>query len=285
MLTDLASLLGDSPESLFINAFVKKERLVVKAKDAMRAEPLLPVWMLERILVSEHLPAARLTLLREGDVVPAASYRTREGRVRKDMMDALIAEGVSYVIADVSEDVPDIARLTDALARRLGHSVFVNAYVTHGPGGALAPHYDDHDVLVLQVHGKKRWFSHGSPTHAPIERSPDGVDFGPSQWDTLVEPGDALYLPRGEVHHTEVVGNLAVHLTFGIDTKRGVDFGESIIAGLRQDPLFREDLTRLGGEDALRAKEHALKARLHAAIDAADVSAFVAADEATRTKK
>ncbi len=252
--------------------------------DARRAEPLLPMWMLERLLSSEHLPATRLSVLRAGDVVPANAFRTAEGRVRKDALDTLIAEGVSFVVAAIDEDVPDIARLSAALAERLGHTVWANAYVTHGAGGALAPHYDDHDVLVLQVLGAKRWFSHGTPTPSPITRSPDGVDFGAPQWDGLVSAGDVLYLPRGEVHHAEVLTSPSVHLTFGIDTKRGVDFAASILEDLAHEQLFREDLTRLGGEDALRERERALKERLHARIDAADVSAFLAASTETSTK-
>ncbi len=283
MLTDLTSLLRD--DAVFVDAFVRKERMLFAADDARRAESLLPMWMLERLLASEQLPATRLSVLRGGDVVPADVFRTAAGRMRKDALDALIAEGVSLVIAGIDEDAPDIARLSAALAQRLGHSVWANAYVTHGDGGALAPHYDDHDVLVLQVHGAKRWFSHGTPTPSPITRSPDGVDFGPPQWDGLVSAGDVLYLPRGEVHHAEAVTSPSVHLTFGIDTERGVDFAASILEGLASEQLFREDLTRLGGEDALRQRERLLKERLHARIDAASVSAFLAASTETSAKR
>ena len=281
---DLSSLLSVTPEAAFIASFVRKERLVIAGGDPLRAAPLLPMWMLERLVSSGELPAARLTVLRGGDVVPAATFRDADGRMRRDALDGLIAAGVSLVVADIDHDVPGIARLSDALALRLGQTVFTNAYVTHGEGGALAPHYDDHDVLVLQLHGAKRWFSHGTPTPSPVTPSPDGVDFGPAQWDTVVNAGDVLYLPRGEVHHTEVVTTPSVHLTFGIDTTRGVDLAAAILEDVANEPLFREDLTALGGEDMLREKEGRLKARLHACIDAADVSALLARKAAAKRR-
>jgi hypothetical protein len=281
---DLPSLLLPTSETAFFQAFVEKTRLHVKSNHAARAEPLLQRWVLDRLLRSEVLPAARLTVMRNGDVVPAAQFRTESGRVRSEALDALIADGVSFVIAGVDDDLPEIAALTGALEQRLGHAVWANVYVTHGPGGALPPHYDDHDVLVLQVHGKKQWYSHGTPTPSPIERSPDGVEFGPPIWETLMSEGDVLFMPRGEVHHTSTVGDVSIHLTFGIDTRRGVDFAASLLSGLEDDVVFREDVTRLSGEDALRARERLLKERLHARVDAMDLRAFLLGDEARRAR-
>lgn len=279
---DLGSLLGRVSVERFTEAFTRKERLFVKAAHPRRAESLLPRWVGEKLLVSRELPEHRLTLLREGDVVPRARYRAEDGRVRPESLEALVAEGVSLVITGIDDELPAIGRLTAALERTLGHTVWCNAYFTHGPGGALAPHYDDHDVIVLQIYGKKRWFLHGSPTPSPIERSPEGADFGPPRSDLLIEPGDLLYLPRGEVHHTSVDGELSWHLTFGIDTKRGVDFVASLLERAARDSAFREDLTRLGGTSSLLEKEAELRARLHALVDGASLLTYLEADDAER---
>ncbi len=279
---DLGSLLGRVSVERFVEAFTRKERLFVKAAHPRRAESLLPRWVGEKLLVSSELPEHRLTLLRDGDVIPRARYRTEDGRVRPESLEALLAEGVSLVITGIDDELPAIGRLTAALERTLGHTVWCNAYLTHVRGGALAPHYDDHDVLVLQVHGKKRWFLHGSPSPSPIERSPEGRDFGPARSDLLIESGDVLYLPRGEVHHTAVEGELSWHLTFGIDTRRGVDFVASLLERAAHDPAFREDLTRLGGPSELHEKEADLKARLHALVERASVVSYLERDDAER---
>lgn len=280
--TDLASLLSPRTEDQFIAAFLEKQRLSIKTSDPHRAESLLPKWALDRLIASDVLPARRLQVLRDGEVVDPRRFRGEDGRLHARALEALVKEGVSFILTGIAEDVPAIARLSEAVERRLGHDVWVNAYVTHGAGGALAAHYDDHDVIALQLHGRKRWFGHGTPHPSPIEPSSDGERFGPPQWDVLLEPGDVLYVPRGEAHHAEAEGALSVHLTFGIDTRRGVDFLSSLVEAARRESTFREDLTRLGGVSAMRLLEQQLKDRLHALIDRADLNAYLTADEARR---
>ena len=281
-ITDLASLLAPCSEEQLVSSFLQKQRLFVKSGDPRRAASLLPRWTIDRLIASDFLPAKRLEALRNGEVVAPHLYRTEDGRLRLGALDTLIAEGVSFIVNGIDDDVPAIARLSDSLERKLGHSVWVNSYITHGRGGALPPHYDDHDVIVLQAHGKKRWFGHGAPHPSPIVRSPDGEDFGPPQWDVLLEPGDVLYLPRGEVHHTSVEGSPSVHLTLGIDTRRGVDFLASIVETASADERFREDLTRLGGKRALELGERQLKDRMHALIEQADLEGYLTSDDAER---
>lgn len=281
-IADLGALVAPATEAELVGAFLKKERLFVVAGAPRRAERLLPLWMFDRLVSSDVLPASRLHVMREGDVVPAAELRGEDGRIRASALAALVAEGVSLVVNGIDADVPAIATLVGALERRLGHTVWANAYATYGPGGALPPHYDDHDVLVLQIYGSKRWFCHGTPTPYPIARSPDRVDFGPPRWDALVAAGDVLYLPRGEVHHTESPGGVALHVTFGIEPRRGVDVVAQIRDDAAEDPFFRQDVTRLGGPAALAERERELKTRLHALVDRIDLDAWLAADDEAR---
>ena len=238
--------------------------------------------MLDRLVASDVLPPERLFVMRNGVLVEPRQMRTDDGRLRHEAIESLTTEGVSFVINGIDDEVPAIAQLCDSLERRIGHSTWVNAYATYGTGGALPPHYDDHDVLVVQVHGTKRWFGHGMPISFPIERSPDGVDFGPPVWEELVAPGDVLYVPRGEVHHTAVEGDLSVHLTFGIEARRGIDLVSKVVETATLEPLFREDVTRLAGKEAQRAKERILKERMHALVDGLDLDAFFATDDADR---
>ncbi len=278
----LGSLVAPRSEEEFKASFLRKERLVIKTTHPSRATRLLPRWTLDRLITSKFLPSSRLVALREGEVVASHLYRTDEGRPKAGAIEGLIAEGVSFVVNGIDDDVPAVARLCDSLERRLGHTVWVNAYVTHGPGGALAPHYDDHDVIVLQIHGTKRWFGHGAPVPLPVESSPDGVDFGPAKWDELIEPGDVLYLPRGEVHHTSVEGTHAIHLTFGVDTRRGIDLFDALVKRAASDLHFREDLTRLGGEADSVRRERELKERMHALVESADLGVYLRDDDAAR---
>ena len=88
------------------------------------------------------------------------------------------------------------------------------------------PHYDVHDVFVLQTSGHKHWTVH-EPVHAdPLASQPwtDHRDAIAQRVkdepviDTVLSPGDALYLPRGWVHSARALGALSIHLTIGVST-------------------------------------------------------------------
>ena len=116
----------------------------------------------------------------------------------------------------------------DRLANRDGvesQKVNVNGYMTFGPGGAFAMHYDTHDVLVLQVDGTKHWFIYDDAEDSPMleeKRQPFKARPRNVVFETILQPGDALYVPRGTYHRAAVTDTDSVHLTFGIYTAKGV---------------------------------------------------------------
>jgi 50S ribosomal protein L16 3-hydroxylase len=106
----------------------------------------------------------------------------------------LLVQGVDLHAAPAHEllarfrFVPD-ARLDDLMV----------SYATDG--GGVGPHVDSYDVLLLQVHGRRRWRV-GPVADATLR---DDVPlkllarFEPRH-DWLLEPGDMLYLPPGWGH-------------------------------------------------------------------------------------
>lgn len=93
------------------------------------------------------------------------------------------------------------------------------------PAQGFAPHFDDVDVYVLQVEGRKRWrVAAPLPGHAlPRCSSRDFVDaeVGACMLDVELAPGDLLYLPRGTIHQAESLpGAASLHLTVSADHRR-----------------------------------------------------------------
>ena len=70
--------------------------------------------------------------------------------------------------------------------------------------GSVGPHVDEYDVFLLQAQGQRRWLYSDSRIKNP-KLIPDLElaileQFDPDQ-DTLLNPGDMLYLPPGIAHH------------------------------------------------------------------------------------
>jgi Cupin superfamily protein len=47
--------------------------------------------------------------------------------------------------------------LCDRIETQLDHPAHAHVYITPGNASRFTPHYDVHEVLVLQIAGKKRW--------------------------------------------------------------------------------------------------------------------------------
>ena len=285
MIRDLASLLAPESEESFLDHFLQKKRLHVRSADPARAAPLFPWSTINQLIESDLLPSDRLRVLRANTEILPALFRHSDGarQLRPGALQALLRQGVSLVINGIGDFVPRIGHLTDAIERRLGHRAWANAYLSFGRGSAFRSHWDPHDVLVLQIHGRKRWGSHGIPMPFPLENHGPSEPFGSEVvWEDLLEPGDVLYLPRGEVHKATLDGPNSVHITIGIQAPRGVDFIHWLADKAAAEVPARMDLTRLGGEAALCQQERELKERLHALIDSISLATYLDAEDAKR---
>jgi hypothetical protein len=267
VITDLASLLSPADEQSFIKHFLSKCRMHVQSVDNRRAESLLSWDTINRLLESDRLPPSRVKLVRANMVIPPMIYRGGDeaSQINPRALNSLLPQGVSIVIDSIEEYVPHLGRLADSIERRLAHRVWINTYLSFGRGKAFKPHWDNHDVIIVQLHGTKRWRSFGVPNPPPTRKHRDG-DPVPKEveWEGMMRAGDVLYLPRGEVHEAELETADAVHLTIGIKQQRGADF----MAWLAEQP-DSENLTRHQGDDSMHEHEPGLTAHLHALADSA----------------
>jgi hypothetical protein len=148
------------------------------------------------------------------------SYRLVDGsldlvRVRNDF-----ADGYTIILGGVERFVRAIASLAHSIEAELNFPIQVNAYITAPASQGLIPHYDDHDIFILQIQGSKTWHLYDGPDVPPHELQPEknktvAIDGLPLLTDLCLEVGDVLYLPRGRVHAAETNSEPSAHLTVG----------------------------------------------------------------------
>ncbi|MGY1699728.1 cupin domain-containing protein [Geodermatophilus sp. SYSU D00766] len=136
----------------------------------------------------------------------------------------LFADGSTVVLQGLHRLWPPLIEFADQLAADLGHPTQVNAYVTPPSSRGFSPHYDVHDVFVLQVAGEKHWTIHEPVLPEPLRSQPwndraaevaAAAEREPVI-DAVLRPGDALYLPRGYLHSAVALGQTSAHLTVGV---------------------------------------------------------------------
>lgn len=114
-----------------------------------------------------------------------------------------------------------VGTLARSLEVEMNFPIQVNTYITPPASTGLVPHYDGHDVLILQIQGSKTWHLYIGADIPPreIQRDMDkavAIEGLPVPTELRLEAGDVLYLPRGRVHAAETISEPSIHLTVGI---------------------------------------------------------------------
>ena len=163
---------------------------------------------------------------------------------------AAFAEGHTLVLQGLHRLWPSIIRFSGDLVEEIGHPVQVNSYITPASSRGFDPHHDVHDVFVLQIAGEKRWILHPPVHEHPLadqpwtdHRAAVGARAAETPTlDTVLRPGDALYVPRGWIHSAEALGATSIHLTVGMSALTRHDLLRQVVAALADDATFRAPL-------------------------------------------
>ena len=215
------------------------------------------------MLRTHRLPAPRLRLALDGGSVPEnkyiqASHRGRNAanrRVDHGLLQEQLRRGATLVLDAVDELVDPVGELAEGFERVFRERFQVNAYAGFGTTHGFGVHWDDHDVFVLQVTGRKRWRVYGFAREFPLTRDVEPNDVAPTEpvWEATLSAGDVLYLPRGCWHGAVALGEPTLHLSVGATARTGVDLLRWCVDELRTRPAFRRDLPRLGDAAARSA--------------------------------
>lgn len=265
----LAGMLEPYAPAEFIDSAWGVNFLHVRGR-AGRFAHMMPWARLSEILRRHRLDHPRLRLVRDGKPVPVSSYlrhttgarqRTPVPRLKSSELARQLREGATLVLDAVDELSEPVERLAQELELFFRERVQVNLYAGWQTSRGFDLHWDDHDVFILQVAGRKRWSVYGQtrphplvndiekaekPTHAPL-------------WEGTLEDGDMLYIPRGWWHVAEPLAEPTLHLTVGVHNRTGLDLLRWLSERMRESETFRRDLPRFA-QPAERAA-HAARLR------------------------
>ncbi|MGE2729631.1 cupin domain-containing protein [Mycolicibacterium vaccae] len=229
-------------------------------------DDLLSAPAVDELLAERGVRAPFIRLAKDGSVLARDCYLGPAGfgaevtdQVDSAKVLAQFAAGASIVLQGLHRLWPPVIDFARTLVDDLGHPVQTNAYITPPAHRGFEPHYDVHDVFVLQTSGQKHWTVH-APVHVdPLPSQPwtghrDAVTRRAAEEpviDTVLSPGDALYLPRGWVHSARALDTVSIHLTVGVAPTTKLDVLRTLIDQLAAQEQYRGSLP-LGGDPADR---------------------------------
>ncbi|GLZ40129.1 cupin domain-containing protein [Actinokineospora sp. NBRC 105648] len=175
----------------------------------------------DAILAQSSIRSADLRVVADGRETPVAELAAPGDATALELLYDCYRKGSTVVMKFLDERWPPLRELCAALAADLDARTQVNVYLTPPGARGLTPHFDTHDVFVVQVSGSKHWRIYDSPYPLPMygqsyARHRTGPDPGEPVDRFVMRPGDVLYMPRGCVHDATSGDEASLHLTIGV---------------------------------------------------------------------
>lgn len=240
-------LLAPCPVARFIDEVYEHTPLIVRRDEPGRYGDLLSIADIDRLVAGVEMRGDGLQLVRAKPKIVPRDYTLSNGIVDPIRVADLYAGGATIVLNQLQRLHPPLDALTRALETAFSAPFQANVYLTPAGGQGFPVHYDNHDVMVLQIEGDKAWRLYEAPIHLVFhgERFEPGVyDPGKTTDSFTLRAGDALYIPRGQMH--EAAGGAtgpSLHVTIGILAKTWTDLILEAVAGLAlRDDEFRKSL-------------------------------------------
>jgi hypothetical protein len=269
----LAKLLEPCPVEDFLNSSWGRSFKHVRGRPG-RFSQLLPWDRLNEILGRHRLDFPRLRLTQNGQSLPSNKYlrHVQAGRQKISIPRLLPAEltkqlrrGATLVLDAVDELYAPLEELAQTLELAFREHVQINAYAGWRTSRGFDLHWDDHDVFILQVAGRKRWSIYGMTRPFPLVRDVERAKKpagSPALWEETLCDGDLLYIPRGWWHVALPLNEPTLHLTVGIHNRTGIDLLRWMGERLRASEHLRMDLPRFASQGEREAHVERLRAAL-----------------------
>ncbi len=253
----LARLISVDDHS-FVDEYWGLQPLLSRASDLPGAfDDLMTAAAVDELIARRGVRTPFVRMAKNGSLLDKSRF-TSSGGFGAEMPDQLdsaevlsaFADGHTLVLQGLHRLWPPLIDFVRDLVDDVGHPAQVNAYITPASSTGFSPHYDVHDVFVMQISGEKRWILH-PPVHThPLANQPWSdrrsavearADETPAV-DTVLRPGDCLYLPRGWIHSAEALGEKTIHLTLGVASFNRYDVARNLVDTLQDDATLREPL-------------------------------------------
>ena len=189
----------------------------------------------------------------------------------EDVETAMKQKSGTVVFNSAGGFIPKVALINLQFTQAFEMPSATNMYLTAaGQTTSAPPHTDKQDVFVFQTQGAKRWRVYSPPPPSRMPRAdPFARGKGTDQLnlseldepliDTVLSPGQILYVPAGYPHTTDTIENNAIDLGNGDDSVHLTIGLDSHIWYLNYAMLREICLRRAGLEDKLQRSDKICK--------------------------
>ena len=280
---DLEFLLAPVSVAEFFSRHWERTPLFVSRREPERYASLLVTSELDDI-ISNAFAQQKSSIEALGDDEATRRLEAREAMHVAEIYEAY-GRGATIRVNRAQRYSKSLREMCARLEQLFGFPVRANLYCSPASAQRSPRHYDNHDVLVLQLSGRKQWRVYNPVVQLPLANVPplpfeertemlkyarggprkgraniDDAEAGAPTHELTLEAGDLLYLPRGFVHEAWTSDAASAHLTVGLHVLTWLDLLTVALAQVsNRDERFRKSLPiDFDGdtESTLSLKEH-----------------------------
>jgi hypothetical protein len=243
----LGYLIGAERVDDFFARVFEREALVVAHNKPKRFEGLASIARVDDIVTGADLREGQLDLADASRTISRDTYLDAAGYVDRGAVAELHHEGATIILNQAHQLDPSLGRYCRALEHIFSTHVQTNLYLTPPNAQGFRTHYDNHDVLVIQIEGEKAWRLYDKPVDTPYR----GEGFEVGKYETgelreefVLKAGDCAYVPRGLMHDAMTSGTAAsLHVTVGLIARTWADLMlEAVSEVALKSPELRRSL-------------------------------------------
>ncbi|MEZ4888011.1 MAG: cupin domain-containing protein [Chitinophagales bacterium] len=251
-------LLGSIDKKSFFNEFYQKKHLYIKRNDKSYYDNILTLKDIDEYLSKKDIRYPSIRVVKNGLKIDKYKYLKDipygdscfTELLDNDKLYKLYKDGSTIVLQSFQRHIESLRRLSLELHSQILCEFQANLYLTPKLSQGFAAHYDAHDVLILQIHGKKEWYLYESPEFLPTKNQTFfSTPHCQIDWDNMkptfhktIEEGDLLYIPRGLVHKAVTTDTTSLHITFGMFPQKWHNLLAYIANSITEFTDFREAL-------------------------------------------
>jgi ribosomal protein L16 Arg81 hydroxylase len=248
-----STLIGSANPDQFFKDYWEKAVLLIRRDQPDYYKDLLSLEDIDRLISGSGLRYPALRLVKDGITIPVTKYTADipwssqpfSKSILPEMVYKEYGQGATIILEALHRYWPPLAKFCRRLEQFFNFPVQTNIYLTPPSSQGFAPHYDTHDVFVLQLAGSKHWKIYDSPLELPYRdqhyKSTD-VQSGELKYSINFKAGDLIYMPRGFIHEALTSDDISLHATIGILSYTWYDVLVEAFKQYKEDPEMRRAL-------------------------------------------
>src|SRR5262249_52544260 len=199
----------------------------------------------EMVITSTGVPSRTEMLIARHDRPRQLIAKNKEGLGDLSAVLGAYAEGYKFVTPHLEELSPVIARLCRTPEARLHRHGVPNDQRRSAETQSVGLHGDNHDTVILQLEGAKRWGIWPPTYEKPLRDTPVKLRREELGEPEIVEikAGDLFSVPRGYPHEPFTAGVSSLHVTLGLFPENWYSLMQTAVRiATERDVRFREAL-------------------------------------------